>query len=1770
MQSQPVHSSDPIAQAHQALQKGLEQAMAACQTLTTADQAAKPHWESLWQQMQATQRALAQAAATVDSPQLANAVASPPPEHPPAANPLPPVITGCQQLFEASTNAMMWLENGLFIDCNQATVDMLGYENKAAVLAVHPSALSPEMQPDGKSSFDKANEMMAIVLQQGSHRFDWVHQRANGEPFWAEVLLTAIESDGRQLIHVTWRDISERKRRDAERKATAAELRKQTQLLRCTYEGVDHNIAVIDVTPEGDFLFVGFNPATEARTGIPHTTVVGKTPEELMGDTYGAKVRQDYQRCVALGEPITYEEFLPFQGQDHWWLTTLNPLKDEQGKVYRKEAQYRSVFESINDGIFITDLETGNLKAVNPATCKMLGHTHEEFLRLSPADYIHPDSLPIFADFAETVKSGKRFFSEAVDIHKDGTPIHVEVVETPFPYGEEILALGVVRNISDRKKLEAERQNAEATLRENNTLLKSVLEAIPGVFFVKDSAGKYIVTNSNLAKSLGKSVIDVVGKTDRDLFPVEVASSILEKDRELIEQVITQQFEEVIPTPTGDRTYLTVKTPFLSAEGDVVGIIGLSRDVSDRKRLEAEQQAVEAELKEANSFLNSVLEAIPGFFFAKNLDSKFIAINSDLASFFGQSISGVLGKSEFDFFPPEIATSMIENDREVIVQSVLKRFEEVVPISDSESATYLSTKSPLRNATGDVIGVLGLAQDISDLKRLETDLKDANTFMGSVLEAIPGFFFAKDKTGKYIALNSNLADFYSHSIAEVIGKTDFDFFPSEIAEVMIENDREVIAQGTLQRFEEAVPISEGEIATYLSTKAPLYNATGDVIGMIGLAQDISDRKAIEVSLGESEQRFRDVTEAAGEYIWEITPAGVYTFVTEQTKAVKGYGPDEVIGHTPFEFMHPKDRPRVSAVVETAAKNKSIFQLEHRDILPTGEVVWESVSGIPILDDSGGIAGFRGTGLSITERKLAEAAVAESEAKFRRLVEDASDFIYTVDADYRFTYLSPQFTQIWGYPVEEFINQPFAPLVHPDDLASVIDPISALFTTGERQTISEFRTRHQDGTWLWITSANAPIKNNQGQVIGFQGVARDITDRKLAESKIAASEAKFRQLVEDANDLIYAINTDGAFTYISPQFNNWGYTAEDFLGQPFASLVHPDDLPNIVASTQQLFATGQRQTGLEFRVRHGDGSWMWVTCNNSPIKDTEGQVTGFQGIARDVSESKLAEAAIAESEAKFRRLVENSNDLIYVVDADYCFTYLSPQFTEMWGYMVDEFMHQSFAPLIHPDEIPTAIDSIQTMFTTGERQTDIELRTLRKDGTCFWIICTNMPIKNSQGQVIGWHGTARDISERKTFEEAQSRLTAILDATSDFVGMSNMHGEQLYMNSAGRRMLEIPANLDIMGRHLDTHLPDWAKVVVLEEGIPTAIRDGVWQGEAALLTHTGREFPVSQVIIAHKGTDGQPQYISTIVRDITAQKQAEIALKKKAQELEQTLEELQRTQLQMIQSEKMSSLGQLVAGVAHEINNPVNFIHGNIAPLTEYTQDLVDLVELYQSTYPNPSPDIEETIEDIDLDFLMEDSPRILASMKVGTERIRQIVGSLKNFSRLDEAERKEANIHEGLDSTLLILENRIKATSEKPAIQIERDYGDLPLINCYPGQLNQVFMNILANALDAMEERDRDRSLEAMKQQPSAIRIQTRRVGTDQVAISIADNGPGIPENTRQRIFDPFFTTKVVGKGTGIGMSISHQIITEKHGGQIQCLSGPGQGAEFIIEIPQH
>ena len=292
------------------------------------------------------------------------------------------------------------------------------------------------------------------------------------------------------------------------------------------------------------------------------------------------------------------------------------------------------------------------------------------------------------------------------------------------------------------------------------------------------------------------------------------------------------------------------------------------------------------------------------------------------------------------------------------------------------------------------------------------------------------------------------------------------------------------------------------------------------------------------------------------------------------------------------------------------------------------------------------------------------------------------------------------------------------------------------------------------------------------------------------------------------------------------------------------------------------------------------------------------------------------------------------------------------------------------------------------------------------------------------------------------------------------------------------------------------------------------------------------------------------------------------LKSQTQQLEQALSELKQAQSNLIHSEKMSSLGQLVAGVAHEINNPINFIYGNITHTRQYANSLVEVVNLYQEQYPNPLPLVQEKIKSVDLDFIISDMPKILTSMKNGAERIFGIVKSLRIFSRHDEAEMKLADIHEGIDSTLMILQSRLNAKPGLSSIQVIKEYGNLPKIECYPGQLNQVFMNIIANAIDALEGDSHSESIAANEANPRIIKISTKLLDSEVVEIRISNNGPEITESVMKQLFNPFFTTKPVGKGTGLGLSIGYQIITVRHQGELQCISAPGQGAEFIIKIP--
>jgi PAS domain S-box-containing protein len=685
----------------------------------------------------------------------------------------------------------------------------------------------------------------------------------------------------------------------------------------------------------------------------------------------------------------------------------------------------------------------------------------------------------------------------------------------------------------------------------------------------------------------------------------------------------------------------------------------------------------------------------------------------------------------------------------------------------------------------------------------------------------------------------------------------------------------------------------------------------------------------------------------------------------------------------------------------------------------------------------------------------------------------------------------------------------------------------------------------------------------------------------------------------------------------------GYSAETIVGQHYSVFFPPEAVAQGQAAQVLAVATARDRLSEEGWYIRQDGSRLWANVTVTALRDTQGHLRGFAQVITDLTRQSSV-AALQESYNLLRSILESTPDVVLVKDLQGRHVMANAAAANFFEKSVEEIVGKDDVALFPPEIAHPLMLKDQQVMSSGVPTTSEEA--ISKDGQLLTYLSTKSPWRDAQGQVIGLICIARDVSEakreevdRKRTERAlmdQVRLTAFradIDAfltrnddlsdilhrcTEAMVGHLDATFARIWLLNSQENVLELQASSGLYthldGAHARVPVGQFKIGLIAAEQKPhltnavledPRVGDKAWAKREGMVAFAGYPLMVEEHLLGviamfarQPLTDSTLDALAFVSQEIalgvkrkqteTALRQSETQLREKAQQLESTLWELQQTQTQIIQSEKMSSLGQLVAGIAHEINNPVNFIYGNLKHANEYTQELLGLLQLYQQYYPQPVAAVAAEAEAIDLDFLTADLPKLLSSMKVGADRIRQIVISLRNFSRMDEAEMKEVDLHEGIDSTLMILQYRLKAGQQQAPIQLVKNYGDIPPAECYVGQLNQVFMNILSNAIDALEERDQMRSAQEVEANPSQILIQTEMADLERVRIRIADNGPGMSVAVRQHLFDPFFTTKPVGKGTGLGMSISYQIVTEKHGGSLHCASEIGQGAEFVIEIP--
>jgi PAS domain S-box-containing protein len=872
--------------------------------------------------------------------------------------------------------------------------------------------------------------------------------------------------------------------------------------------------------------------------------------------------------------------------------------------------------------------------------------------------------------------------------------------------------------------------------------------------------------------------------------------------------------------------------------------------------------------------------------------------------------------------------------------------------------------------------------------------------------------------------------------------------------------------------------------------------------------------------------------------------------------------------------------------------------------------------------------------NIIQAKQAEAALARSEAKWRSLIQNSSDLITILSEDGTILYESPSIERILGYSPEELVGQPILKYIFPEDKKAIRKAMRKLLVAGDSVTLPPMvlRFRCKDGSWCFLEASGTNLLADEA-VGGIVINSRNVTDRFKVQEALRQSEVRFRAIFEGAALGIALSDPTGVLLTTNPALQKMlGYSEQELRHR---AITHPDDVAADSHLYQALLAGSLPSYQMEKRYFHKDGHLVWGRLTVSLVRDKAGSPLFVVAMVEDITAAKQTQAALL----RISKAVENASDAISITDTlGSKLIYLNPAFCQMFEYTLGQLNATGGAAILFSD--PKTMHEVFAIAVSGHSwQGEVEMRS--RSGVNKQIALRTDAIKDVTGEVVGTIAIHTDITERKQAEadlrrsyhraellkQITTEIRSSLDLQHIFQTTVTQLGQALQVNRCMIHLYqEAPEpRLPIVAEYLEPgyssmqHLelpvkenPHIEVVLAVDQAIAcvnvyaeplleaavylcqtmgiksmVSIRTS-YQGKpnGVLCLHQcdyyrnweSSDIELLEAVAAQVGIaltqahllEKEKHTAAQLAQQNLALQLSEARERAKATELEQALRELQQTQFQLVQTEKMSSLGQLVAGVAHEINNPVGFITGNISYACDYIQDLLSVLNLYQQHYPQPAEAIQVEIEEIDLDFLIKDLPKLLQSMKVGAERINQIVVSLRNFSRNDEAEMKLVDIHEGIDSTLMILQNCLKAKGSSCEIQVIKEYGTLPLVECYAGQLNQVFMNLISNAIDALEERRSKTVTRSPKRSRSDAHIQicTEVQGDNKVVIRIADNGAGMTQEVQQKLFNPFFTTKPMGKGTGLGLSISYQIVVERHCGKLQCFSVPGEGTEFIIEIP--
>lgn len=1248
-------------------------------------------------------------------------------------------------------------------------------------------------------------------------------------------------------------------------------------------------------------------------------------------------------------------------------------------------------------------------------------------------------------------------------------------------------------------------------------------------------------------------------------------------------------------------------TPQAEPDGSITWY-GYIRDVTEIKAREKALQISESKFRNLIDNLNDMV-------FIIDPDGTFSYVSPTFESIMGYRDSDLLHHSFTEVVHPEDLRYCIDAFERSLQEEKIRGLEYRVLHKNGHYYWHSTNVSALLDDRGQVIAGLGIARYIHDQKQAEIALKESHIRLQLALDTTgTGTWEYNMQTHNMVFSNNQWKKFLGYDADEIVDQDllwENRVHPEDQAQMDQEVEKHIKGETEIYKNEHRVRCKDGSYKWNLAIgKIVEWNDEGNPVRFIGIHSDVTDRKANELARFELTEQLQKAQQVAHLGNWSIDANTHKLTWSEEVFRTFGMNPDqpEPSWTEHLQQIHPDDRALLQRRVIEA--QKGIPQnFDIRIFRPDGEVRYINVRTELEFRENQVVRMF-GTTMDITERAQTENELYQSRELLRTILDALPQSVVWKDAHSVVLGCNQAFANAFqGSSPEAFVGKTNYDLCWSLEEADSDRQSDREVMSGDRLILKFVETKpNPDGSNRWVETTKIPLHDRTGEVMGVVAIFEDITDRIQAEAALRTSEEKLRSLFE-LSPLGIALNdTHGGFIEGNTAFSTiTGYTLAELNQLSYWDLTPKEYAENEAQQLESLNTIG-RYGPYQKEYIHKEGYRVPVELIGVRVTGPDGEPYTWSIIA-DITERKAAEKALQESEAQTRALLEAIPDMMLRYNRDKVFVdyKCSPQMSPLVP--PEQFLGKNLYEIL-PEFLaqPTGQLIEETLKTQQMQLFEYEL--VMPEGVrsyeARFALC---------GEDV--FSMIRDITDRK---QAEARLQALLNRTQLLNHISteirnSLDLDTILQNAVNAIFAEIeidictfvwyhpdtkPHTLEVVKEQKNPQLASWlgsypldnfpqlfeqmlqGKIYRLDQVAHSSDEPlKAWCQQAGLGTylilpvHTSGVrmggFEMGRIASDRPWQDDELELLQSIATQVAIaiyQAQLYQDSQAKSKELQQAYRELQDTQVQLIQAEKMSSLGQLVAGVAHEINNPVSFIYGNLAHTSDYTDNLLELIQLYQNCYPNPPDEIMEFMEEIELDFLISDFPKIIKSMKNGASRIRDIVQSLRTFSRLDEAEVKAVNLHENIDSTLVILHNRLKGHGRVPEIQVIKQYGNLPQIECSSSLLNQVFMNLLMNAIEAIEERRNRLNPEPLSDYVGCITLKTQILLENRVLIVIQDNGIGMNASVQEKLFNPFFTTKAIGKGTGMGLSTSYQIITENHKGTLRFSSTEGVGTEFAIELP--